>query len=164
MHALLGFLTLLLATALVLAGARRVARAAGVGGRLDLLVAVPVLAAAQIVVTLVYAGAVLGELNILGVVATNAVVSGALLLLLRPASAADRLFPSQRAVAAFARAYPVVTALAVVAVLAIAWRVVLALVLPPYGYDALHYHLPTVIGWIQSHRVSRIQCVRATPA
>ena len=96
----------------------------------------------------------LGELNILGVVATNAVVSGALLLLLRPASAADRLFPSQRAVAAFARAYPVVTALAVVAVLAIAWRVVLALVLPPYGYDALHYHLPTVIGWIQSHRVS----------
>lgn len=151
-HVVLGFFSLLLGTALVLAGVTRATRAAGVRDRLDLLVAVPVLGAAQIVATLVFAGAVLGELNVPGVLLTNVVVSGALLVFIPVASRAPRPRVSQ--VVGFAREHRVIAALAVVAGLAIAWRVVLALALPPYGYDPLHYHLPTVIGWIQSHRIS----------
>jgi len=151
-HALLGFLWLLLGTALVLAGATRATRAAGVRDRLDLLVAVPIFGAAQIIATLVFAGAILGRLDVAGVLVTNAVVSGALLLFVRRAPRAPR--PRLSVVVAFAREHRVVALLAVIAALALAWRVVLALALPPYGYDALHYHLPTVIGWVQSHRVS----------
>jgi hypothetical protein len=150
-HALLGFFSLLLGTALVLAGVTRATRAAGVRGRLDLLVAVPVLGAAQIIATLVFAGAILGQLNVAGVLVTNAVVSGALLVFVPIAPRERRPRPS---LVGFAREHPVVAALAVLAALAFAWRIVLALVLPPYGYDALNYHLPTVIGWIQSHRIS----------
>jgi hypothetical protein len=40
-------------------------------------------------------------------------------------------------------------ALVVVAGLALLWRVVIAYALPPYGYDSLAYHLPTVAGWLQ---------------
>jgi len=151
-HALLGFLWLLLGTALVFAGATRATRAAGVRDRLDLLVTVPVLAAAQIIATLVFAGAILGRLDITGVLGTNIVVSGVLLVFVRKAPRGRR--PRLRLVVEFAREHRVVAGLAVIAALAIAWRVVLALALPPYGYDPLHYHLPTVIGWVQSHRVS----------
>ena len=39
--------------------------------------------------------------------------------------------------------------LVVLAAFALAWQVLVALVLPPYAYDALTYHLTTVISWIQ---------------
>lgn len=155
MHTLADLLSVLLGTALVAAGATRVARAAGLRGWIDLGVAVPVLAAAQIIATLVFAGVLLERLTYVTVLVTTVVVSGALLVFVRPAGRARR--PSLRSLTAFARANPLVAALAVVAVAAMAWRVVVALVIPPYGYDPLHYHLPTVIDWIQSHRIHASQ-------
>jgi Dolichyl-phosphate-mannose-protein mannosyltransferase len=41
----------------------------------------------------------------------------------------------------------------IVASAAFAWRVFLAIVLPPFAYDALGYHLPIVASWIQRGRV-----------
>jgi 4-amino-4-deoxy-L-arabinose transferase-like glycosyltransferase len=156
-HALLGALTLLLGTALVAAGAARAARAAGLCDALDLLVSVPVLAGTQIVVTLVFAGAILGRLDVVAVLATNVVVSGALLVFVRPARVGRRrpgLRDAPARLAAACGSHPIVAALVVLAFIAIGWRIVLALVLPPYGYDALTYHLPTVVGWLQNSRIS----------
>lgn len=156
-HTLLGLLTLLLGTALVLVGASRAARAAGLRDALDLLVAVPVVAATQIVATLVFAGVVLGRLDVVVVLATNAVVSGALLTFVRPEREPGRPPAPRDALTrlfAACRAHPIEATLVALACVAIAWRVVLALTLPPYGYDPNTYHLPTVIGWIQSHRIS----------
>jgi 4-amino-4-deoxy-L-arabinose transferase-like glycosyltransferase len=156
-HALVAVLTLLLGTALVLAGANRAARAAGLSDTLDLLVSVPVVAATQIVATLVFAGVILGRLNVVVVLAANAVVSGALLVFVHPEREhASRLAlrDAPTRLAAACRSHPIVATLVGLAVVAVAWRVVLALVLPPYGYDALNYHLPTVIGWLQTGRIS----------
>ncbi len=52
------------------------------------------------------------------------------------------------------RSQPFAAVLAALAALALAWRAVLALVLPPYGYDALSYHLPTVVSWLQVGRIA----------
>jgi hypothetical protein len=156
-RALLDALTLLLATALVVVGAARAARAAGLRDTLELLVAVPVVAATQIVATLVFAGAALHRLDVVVVVAANAVVSGTLLVLVRPARERTRrqaLRDALTRLAAGCRWHPIVATLVTIAVVALAWRVLLALVLPPYGFDALTYHLPTVTGWIQTHRIS----------
>jgi 4-amino-4-deoxy-L-arabinose transferase-like glycosyltransferase len=156
-HALVGVITLLLGTALVLLGATRASRAAGLRDPIDLLVSVPVLAATQIVGTLVFAGVVLGRLNIVAVLATNAAVSGALLVFLRPTQERRRR-PALRDVATrlidACRSHPIEATLLALAVVALAWRVVLALIFPPFGYDPLTYHLPTVIGWVQSSRIS----------
>lgn len=40
-----------------------------------------------------------------------------------------------------------------VAAAALAWRVVLAVVLPPFAFDAIVYHLTIVADWVQSGRV-----------
>jgi hypothetical protein len=150
-RALVDFASVVLATALVLAGAMRATRAAGIRGRIDLLVVVPILAAAQIIATLGFAGVILHRLDAVTLLVVTAVVSGALLVFVRPVARRPR--PSLRDAVRSARAHPLIGTLAVLAALAIAWRVVLALLLPPYGYDPLHYHLPTVIGWVQSHRI-----------
>jgi hypothetical protein len=47
------------------------------------------------------------------------------------------------------RRRPWATALVGLAALALAWQLVVALVLPPYAYDALTYHLTTVAEWIR---------------
>jgi hypothetical protein len=144
-----------LATALVLAGATLAARAAGLVDTLDVVVAAPVLAATQIVATLLFAGVVLGHLDRPIVLILNAVVTGAALVAFRghrPARPAPGAFG--RAVSA-SRANLLATALVMLAALALAWRLVLALVLPPYGYDALAYHLPTVVDWLQAGRIAR---------
>ena len=41
-------------------------------------------------------------------------------------------------------------ALALLAAVALAWRVVLALVLPPFAFDALTYHVTAVAHWVES--------------
>ncbi len=150
-HAIVGFLSVVLATALVLAGMTRATRAAGIRGRIDLLVAVPILAGAQIIATLGFAGVILHRLDAVTVLLVTAVVSGPLVVFVRPVKRRPR--PSLRSFGRFVRRHKVVGTLAILAALAILWRVFLALVLPPYGYDPLHYHLPTVIGWVQSHRI-----------
>ena len=52
---------------------------------------------------------------------------------------------SLRRTAELARQHPFPTILTVVAGLALAWRGFLSYVMPPFGYDALSYHLPTLI-------------------
>ena len=44
-------------------------------------------------------------------------------------------------------------ALVVLAGLALAWRTLLAVVLPPFGFDAIVYHLTIVADWVQGGRV-----------
>jgi 4-amino-4-deoxy-L-arabinose transferase-like glycosyltransferase len=56
--------------------------------------------------------------------------------------------------ASASRSQPFAAALAGLAGLALAWRVVLVFALPPYGYDALSYHLPNVISWLQVGRIT----------
>ena len=47
------------------------------------------------------------------------------------------------------RQRPWATALLALAGSALAWQVVVGLVLPPYAFDALTYHLTTVFSWVQ---------------
>jgi hypothetical protein len=56
--------------------------------------------------------------------------------------------------AAFRGLRPWQLVLVVAAGAAMAWRLVLALVLPPFAYDALAYHLTAVAGWVQTGRIA----------
>jgi hypothetical protein len=47
------------------------------------------------------------------------------------------------------RREPWTSALVALAVVALAWQLVVALVLPPYAYDALTYHLTMVASWLR---------------
>jgi len=49
---------------------------------------------------------------------------------------------------------PWASALVGLAGLALAWQLVIALVLPPYAYDALSYHLLDVATWVQQGRLA----------
>lgn len=154
-HAVLGFVVLLVATGLVFAGATRIARAVGLSDALDLVVVGSTLTATQIVVTLLFAGLVLRRLDLVTVLVLNAVISGGALVLLRPRRSrrtgvqevADRLV-------AASRSHPLAAAFAALAGLALAWRVVLALFLPPYGFDALTFHLVSVVHWLEVDRIA----------
>jgi hypothetical protein len=154
-HAVLGLALLLLATGLVLTGTIRVARAAGLNDTVDLVVAGSVLAAVQIVVTLLFVGVVLRSLELTSVLVVTAVLSGAALLGARPQGRRRPAISKavKRTVAA-CRSHPLAAALAAVAGLALAWRIVLALFIPPYSYDALAYHLMSVVYWLQVDRVT----------
>jgi hypothetical protein len=154
-HAVLGLVLLLLATGLVLLGTIRVARAFGLTDTIDLAVAASVLAATQIVLTLLFVGVVLRSLELASVLIVTAVVSGTALVVARPRR---RGRPTVRTMAkraaAACRSHPLAAVLAVVAGIALAWRLVLALFIPPYGYDALAYHLMSVVYWLQVDRVT----------
>lgn len=52
------------------------------------------------------------------------------------------------------RRHPWVSALVLLAASALAWEAFVALVLPPYAYDALTYHLTTVATWVQHHNLA----------
>ena len=154
-HAVIGLALLLLATGLVLTGTIRVARAFGLTDTIDLAVAGSVLAATQIVLTLLFVGVVLRSLELTSILVVTAVLSGAALLVARPQR--RRRPASSKAVkrtVAACRSHPLAALLAAVAGLALVWRIVLALFIPPYGYDALAYHLMSVVYWLQVDRVT----------
>ncbi len=48
------------------------------------------------------------------------------------------------------RSHPWEAGLVLLAAAALAWQLLVALVLPPYAYDALSYHLLTVFTWVRS--------------
>lgn len=154
-HAFFGLVLVLLATGLVLSGAVRIVRAGGLDDSLDVVVAGSILAATQIVTSLLFVGVVVRRLDIPVVLIVNAVVTGAAFIFVRPPrrSRASLHSLGARALAA-ARSHPVAAVLAVVAGLAVVWRVVLALFLPPYGYDALSFHLVAVTHWLQAGRIT----------
>jgi len=136
-------------------GAIRIARAGGLDDALDLAVAGSILAATQIVVSLLFAGVVLRRLDIPAVLIVNAVVTGGAFVLLRPTRRSRTpLHTLGERIASASRSHPLAAALAVVSGLALTWRVVLALFLPPYGFDALSFHLVAVTHWLQAGRIT----------
>lgn len=52
-----------------------------------------------------------------------------------------------------ARRHPWETAIVTLAALALGWQLVVALVLPPFAYDALTYHLTIVASWLQAENI-----------
>ena len=50
--------------------------------------------------------------------------------------------------------HPWTAALVLLAGLALTWQIIVALVLPPYAYDALTYHLTTVAVWVQHGNIA----------
>ena len=59
--------------------------------------------------------------------------------------------------AATVRAHPWSSALVALATIALAWRLLIAYVLPPYTWDGLAYHLTAVAGWLQDERIGANQ-------
>lgn len=140
---------MLLAAALVVVAAAATTALLRPEGRLDAAVTGGVLVAVFVAVAVLAAGAA-GELRpgtLLSLHAAEAIVPVALLwrrgrlrvrlqfLLLRGAKL---------------RTAPWELALVMLAALALAWQLLVALVLPPYAYDALTYHLTTVATWVTS--------------
>ena len=126
--------------------------------RIDAALAWALLASTAVVTTLLVAGAVLGDLSAWLVVTLNAAVAGLLGLL---SLARRRNSPRRRpwrevrlhGVLADLRADPWLLALVAIATAEVLWRLVIAYVMPPYANDALWYHLTTVAGWLQAHRI-----------
>jgi len=126
-----------------------------------------VLFVAQVQVSLLAAGLFVRALEPGPVLAINAAIAApvAVLTLRRAALPRPRLDPRRlwaRSRSAVAD-HPWAALLVALAVTGLAWRGVLADALPPYGYDALTYHLPTVVTWIQEHEivVSELSQIRA---
>ncbi len=143
---------LLVATLIVAATAIRLATVVPLRSGLDRALAAAVAGATQIVVSLLIAGGPLRSMTPATVLLLNATITGAALGLTFRRRSPVRLRGLRSSVTDLLRELRGngwVTALVVVAALALLWRVVIAYALPPYGYDALAYHLPTVALWLQ---------------
>jgi hypothetical protein len=64
--------------------------------------------------------------------------------------------PSGRRLARSVRREPFVTALVALSVAAVGWQLLVALVLPPFAYDALTYRLTTIAGWMQQGDIGTV--------
>jgi hypothetical protein len=142
----------LLANLIVAATAVRLAAVLPLRGRLDRVLAAAVIATTQIAGSLLVAGTVLQSLSTGTVLLLNAAIAIAVFAVTARRGSemtlrSLRFAPSD--VWLWVRAHPWVAALVVTAMLALVWRVVIAYALPPYGYDSLAYHLPTVALWLQ---------------
>jgi len=111
---------------------------------LDRAVTAGVVAAAGTTVCVLAAGAA-GLLHPGVVLGLQAVWAAAATAVARPPRPAR---PRPRLVAA-ARREPWAAALVVLAAVALAWQVLVALVLPPFAFDANTYHLTIVAAWLQ---------------
>jgi hypothetical protein len=115
-------------------------------------------ALSQIALSLLVAGVLFHSLNAVTVLVINAT-------LLAGAALARRFVPNQQLAAvsmrrAFGSVWSVVKATPWLAVLLglvageVVWKLVVAYVLPPSGFDALWYHLTTVAWWLQEGRIT----------
>jgi hypothetical protein len=149
-----GPLVLLLSAALVLLSAAAVTRLLRPEGRLDAAVTGGVVAVALVALAVLATGAagVLRPQALLAAHGMQALLAVALLA--RRGSLRVRLRPPGWA---DLRAAPWETGLVGLAALALGWQLLVALVLPPYSYDALTYHLTTVAGWVQSESLAPSQ-------
>ena len=142
----------LLANLVVAATAFRVATVAPLRGGLDRVLAAAVAGFVAIVASVLIAGGLFRSLTAGAVLLTSAAIALAVfgLTARRRSQVTLRSWRfSARDLWRQARGHPWVAALLVVAALALLWRVVIAYAFPPYGYDTLAYHLPTVAGWLQ---------------
>jgi hypothetical protein len=161
----MGATLFVVATLIVLVGALAAARLLQLTGLIAGFLGVFTLFMAQVMGSLLVAGVMLQRLEPLVVLALNVVLSGSLLALLLhfapPASRQSwRLSPLWRAtcrrVAIYAgemRCRPWVVALALLALAAATWLALLAVLLPPFDYDGLWYHLVSVVHWMQVGRI-----------
>jgi len=126
--------------------------------RIDAALAWALLASTTVIATLLLAGAVLDDLSAWLVVTLNAVVAGSIGVVWIARRRRSRRLPthrhvSKRGVVGELRADPWLLVLLVVATAEVLWRLFIAYVMPPYANDALWYHLTTVAGWLQAHRI-----------
>jgi hypothetical protein len=146
---------LLVASAAVVAGGILAAGLLQLDDALDWTLAAAVLSTAEIVVVSLLAGVVLHRFQP-GVVALLACGTSGILLLgrlaRRQAQPRPRLFPALADV--LRRLAPWQLLVCAVAAVALVWRLFLALVVPPFAYDALAYHLPAVAYWVQTRRIA----------
>jgi hypothetical protein len=146
-----GVLLLIAATGAVVAGAVLATRLLAPSSPLDRLVAAVVLGLAQIVLVSIVVGAILHRFDrsslLVGVVVSDVPLAAAAFL--RRGPQASR-FPIRETIRELR---PWQALLVVAAAGAVAWRLLLAVVLPPFAYDALTYHLTAVASWVQSGRI-----------
>jgi hypothetical protein len=153
-----GPLAFLVASTFVCATATAGVSLLGLRSRIDAALAWALLASTAVVATLLLAGAILDDLTAWLVVTLNAGVAGLLGLLCLArrrwwARFPPRVSVSPRGIVAALRAEPWLLVLVAVAAAEALWRLVIAYVMPPYANDALWYHLTTVAGWLQAHRI-----------
>ena len=145
-------LLFLVATLVVAAATVRLALIAPLRSGLDRVLAAAVIACAQIVVSVLVAGALLRSLTtgtVLLIAAAITVAVFGLTAKMTPQVQLRSLRFSAADLWRNARAHPWTAVLVSTAALALLWRVVIVYALPPYAYDSLGYHLPTVAGWLQ---------------
>ena len=146
-------LTLVASTLVVVLGAIALTARLDLPGRMDRVVAFAIAVPALVSLTLLVANFLLGRLT------PNRALGAAVLLTLLLAAWAGRtrLGRAVRAVRALSwrpkRPAPFVAVVAVLAIAAAAWRFYAGLVLPPYAYDALTYHLTIVASWISGENL-----------
>jgi len=140
---------LLLAAALVVVAATATTALLRPEGRLDAVVMGGVSAAVNVTVAVLVVGAV-GTLRPGALLTMHLVLAVVPVLLL---ARRGRLRLRRRQVGARRvgpRAAPWESVLVALAAMALGWQLIVALVLPPYAYDALSYHLTTVATWVRS--------------
>jgi hypothetical protein len=145
---MIGVAALVLSTTLVVWAAFLGARLARAAEGIERALAVATLTGVGVIVCSLIAGLV-GAYTPLGLTVTAAVLAATAALAHRvllgslPWPSSPRLPMLQ----------PWQIALTVLAALALAWRVVLALVLPPFAYDALTYHVTAIAHWVESDTI-----------
>jgi hypothetical protein len=153
-----GPLAFLVASAFVCAGATAGVSLLGLRSRIDAVLAWTLLASTAVVATLLLAGAALDDLSAWLVLTLNAAVAGLLGLVWAARRVNSRRLTvhgdvSLRRIVSALRAEPWLLVFLGVAAAEVLWRLVIAYVMPPYANDALWYHLTTVAGWLQAHRI-----------
>jgi hypothetical protein len=153
-------LSFLVASTLVLLSSFLVARRLRLADLIDSGLAFVTVGLAQVLASLLVAGVVFGSLTRGTVLVVNAAVLATLVCLerIRPGRRRPiRLKIDRERVAAEVRAHLWLYALALLASVEFVWRLLVAYVLPPYGFDALWYHLTAVAGWLQAERIGMNQ-------
>ncbi len=159
-------LTLLLASVLVIVGAGAITVTLGPDDFLDAAVTFGIVATTEIALLVGVAGAI-GQLERAPVLVANGAIAVLAVTTARRARARLGLrLPKPGDVISSARREPWLVLILAIAAAAVAWQLLVALVLPPFAYDALTYHLTTVADWIQHgslHRTDLSLCCSAYP-
>lgn len=152
-------LTFALVNLVVCVGALSAASCFKFTGALHLLLGIFTFFISQIMLSLLLAGVLLGELNPPWVATINLVIT--LILLALAHRYRRRTFLKFWRTAFHGRLQwltelyysPWALSLLLITLVVIGWLVYLAFLLPPYDYDGLWYHLPEVVAWIQAGKV-----------
>lgn len=158
-----GPLPFLLASVAVATGAASGVSGMRLRGSLDRALAFATLVLAQIVATLLVAGAVFKRLEAGIVVPVAGGLALALVVLWSITGGRARWSATRRRRVGpmlfdgwhRARRHPWECAVGLLAAAAVAWRTLVAYVLPPYDYDGMWYHVTTVAGWLQAGDFTR---------